>query len=219
MIIWSPTTATPRRRPGMERWNPDRTCTRQEQFILRRLKRNGKLFAFLRLHRHELFDDAFQAELESMYRDTGAGKYPNPPAFMAMVIFLQSYTGASDATAVELALLDLRWQMVLGCLGAVEPVFSQGALVEVRERMIAADLDRRLLERTAELARETGAFDPKKLPKTLRVAIDSSPLEGAGRVEDTINLLAHAGRKIVACAAALLGWTEERVCREPGIPP
>ena len=27
-------------------------------------------------HRHELFDDAFQAELETMYRDTGAGKPP-----------------------------------------------------------------------------------------------------------------------------------------------
>jgi Transposase DDE domain/Transposase domain (DUF772) len=202
----------------MDRWNPEQTCTRQEQFILKRLKRNGKLFAFLRLHRRELFDDAFQAELESMYRDSGAGKDPNPPAFMAMVLLLQSYTGASDATAVELALLDLRWQMVLGCLGAVEPVFSQGALVAFRERFIAAGLDRRLLERSAELGGETGAFDPRKLPKTLRVAIDSSPLEGAGRVEDTINLLAHAGRKIVACAAKLLDWTEERVCREAVIP-
>jgi hypothetical protein len=45
-------------------------------------------------------------------------------------------------------------------------------------------MDRRLLERTVELARKTKAFDFKKLPKTLRVAIDSSPLEGAGRVED-----------------------------------
>jgi hypothetical protein len=62
------------------------------------------------------------------------------------------------------------------------------------------------------------AFDWWKLPKTLRVAIDSSPLEGAGRVEDTLNLLGHAGRKIVACASALLRWTDERVCREAGVP-
>ena len=203
---------------AIERWNPSQIYTRQEQFILSRLKRNGKLYGFLRLHRHRLFDDGFQAELEAMYRNTGAGKDPNPPAFMAMVLLLQSYAGASDATAVELSLLDLRWQMVLGCLGATEPVFSQGAVSAFRARLIAADLDRRLLERTCELARETKAFDPKKLPKTLRVAMDSSPLEGAGRVEDTINLLAHAGRKIVTCAAQLLGWTEERVCREGGIP-
>ncbi len=203
---------------AIARWTPPQICTRQEQFVLGRLKRNGKLYAFLRRHRHEVFDDAFQAELETMYRNTGAGTDPKPPAFLAMVLLLQSYSGASDATAVELALVDLRWQMVLDCLGATEPVFSQGALVEFRNRLIAADLDLRLLERTVELARQTKEFDWKKLPKTLRVAIDSSPLEGAGRVEDTINLLAHAGRKIVACAASLLDWPPERVCREAGIP-
>jgi hypothetical protein len=50
------------------------------------------------------------------------------------------------------------------------------------------------------------------------VAVDSSPLEGAGRVEDTINLLGHAARKIVDCAADLLGWKADRVAREAGIP-
>ena len=202
----------------IKRWSPSQIVSRQEKFILGRLKRNGKLFAFLRQHRHELFDDGFQLELEAMYRDTGAGVAAHPPAFMAMVVLLQSYAGASDATAVELSLLDLRWQMVLDCLGVIEPVFSQGALFDFRERLIAADLDRRLLERSRELAYQTKAFDSKKLPKTLRVAMDSSPLEGAGRVEDTINLLGHAGRKIVACAAQLLGWTEERVCREADCP-
>jgi len=203
---------------SIKRWSPSQIISRQEKFILGRLKRNGKLYAFLRQHREQLFDDAFQLELETMYRDTGAGVEAHPPALMAMVLLLQSYAGASDATAVELSLLDLRWQMVLDCLGATEPVFSQGALFEFRQRLIAADLDRRLLERSRELAYVTKAFDPKKLPKTLRVAMDSSPLEGAGRVEDTINLLGHAGRKIVACAAQLLGWAQERVCREAGCP-
>src|SRR5437667_8974331 len=94
--------------------------------------------------------------------------------------------------------------MTLGCLGTEQPAFSQGALQEFRERLIGADMDRRLLERTVELARRTKAFDWRKLPKTLRVAIDSSPLEGAGRVEDTINLLAHAAHKALTCVAALL---------------
>ncbi len=31
-------------------------------------------------------------------------------------------------------------------------------------------------------------------------------------------MLGHAGRKIVACAAQLLGWTEDRVCREASCP-
>jgi hypothetical protein len=203
---------------AITRWNPSQTVTRQEEYLLKRLGRTRKLFGFLRRHRHELFDDAFQAELETMYRASGAGKEPKPPALMAMAMLLQGYVGASDAEAVELTVVDLRWQMVLGRLGEDEPAFSQGSFQAFRERLIAADLDRRLLERTTEIARQSGAYDPGKLPKTLRVAIDSSPLEGAGRVEDTINLLAHAGRKLVACAATLLDWDKERVCTEAGIP-
>jgi hypothetical protein len=117
---------------AIKRWSPSQIVSRQENFILGRLKRNGKLYAFLRQHRDQLFDDAFQRELETMYRDNGTGKDPHPPALLAMVVLLQSYAGASDATAVELSLLDLRWQMVLDCLGAVEPVFSQGALSDFR---------------------------------------------------------------------------------------
>ena len=202
----------------LPRWTPSQQPTLQEQALLRRLTRTRKLFSFLREHRHELFDDAFQQELETMYRDTGAGKEPVPPAQMAMAVLLQGYVGASDAEAVELTVVDLRWQMVLGCLGATTPAFSQGALCDFRHRLIRHDMDRRLLERTVELARKTRAFDWKKLPKTLRVAVDSAPLVGAGRVEDTFNLLGHAARKVVACVAAMLDWPVERVCTEAGIP-
>jgi hypothetical protein len=199
-------------------WKPPVAPTRQEEILLKRLDRVRKLLGFLRLHRHELFDERFQDELASMYRTTGAGKDALPPAMMAMATLVQGYLGISDAEMVELTVVDLRVQMVLGCLGAEKPAFSQGALQEFRERLIAADLDRRVLERTVELAKRTKGFDYRKLPKTLRVAIDSSPLEGAGRVEDTYNLLAHAARKVVRCAARFLGWPEERLCREAGIP-
>ena len=202
----------------IERWTPVVAPTKQEQFILKRLGRVRKLLGFLRLHRHELFDDAFQDELATMYRTTGAGKAARPPAMLAMAMLVQGYLGISDAEMIELTVLDLRVQMVLGCLGAQAPPFSQGALQEFRERVIAAEMDRRVLERTVELAKRTKAFDYRKLPKTLRVAIDSSPLEGAGRVEDTFNLLAHAASNVVGCAARLLGWTEERVYIQAGIP-
>jgi hypothetical protein len=203
---------------ALDRWKPRLDYTKQEERLLKRLRKTRKLFAFLRDHRSELFDEAFQAELESMYRGTGAGKAPTPPALLAMVVILQSYQGISDAEAVDLTVMDLRWQMVLDRLGEDEPAFAQGTLVDFRARMIRADLDIRLLERTVELARRTNTFDWKKLPKTLRVAVDSSPLVGAGRVEDTINLLAHAARKVVECAAEVLGWSAERVAREAGMP-
>jgi len=203
---------------AFERWTPREDYTKQEEFLLRRLRRTRKLFAFLRDHRRALFNEAFQAELESMYRDTGAGREPVPPALLAMIVLLQSYLGMSDAEAVELTVVDLRWQMVLDRLGSTEPACGQGTLVEFRERLIRNDMDRRLLERTVEFARETKAFDWKKLPKDLRVAVDSSPLAGAGRVEDTINLLGHAARKVVQCAADLLGWTADRVAEQAGTP-
>jgi len=199
-------------------WTPPVAPTRQEQFLLKRLDRVRKLLGFLRVHRHELFTEAFQEELASMYRTTGAGKEALPPALMAMAMLVQGYLGMSDAEMVELTVVDLRVQMVLGCLGAEAPAFSQGALQEFRERLIAADLDRRVLERTVDLAKRSQAFDYRKLPKTLRVAIDSSPLEGAGRVEDTFNLLAHAARRVVRAAGSLLGWTDAQVCARAGIP-
>jgi len=203
---------------AIERWRPRQSYTKQEEALLRRLRKGRKLFAFLRDYRHELFDDAFQAELESMYRDTGAGKDPTPPALLAMALLLQGYDGAGDAEAVELTVVDLRWQLVLDRLGRDDAAFAQDTLREFRERLIRFDMDRRLLERTVELARRTKAFDWRKLPKDLRVAIDSSPLEGAGRVEDTINLLGHAARNVTRCAADLLGWSFEKVATAAGIP-
>jgi hypothetical protein len=165
-----------------------------------------------------LFDDSFQRELESMYRATGEGKVPVAPALLAMVVVLQAYTGASDAEAVEHAILDARWQLVLDTSGREKPAFSQGTLQAFRDRLVAHDMDRRLLERTIELARQTSAFDWKKLPRQLRVAIDSRPLVGAGRVEDTINLLAHAARKVLSCAAELSNTTPARLATRAGVP-
>ncbi len=200
------------------RWNPPVPLTRQEKMIVKHLKRTRKLYVFLREHRHEVFDDDLQRELEAAYRDTGAGKDPIPPAMMAIATIIQAYERVSDAQAVQLSVVDLRWQMVLGTLGSAEPAFSQGAFFDFREKLIARGLDKRFLQRTAEIARSTKGFDAKKLPKTLRIAVDSSPLQGAGRVEDTINLIGHAARMVVDCTAQLLKVDFEEVCRRAGIP-
>jgi hypothetical protein len=201
---------------SIERWQPREELSRQEQALMKRLDRVRKLLGFLRVHRRRLFDDAFQSELATMYRDTGAGKSPVPPALMAMATLVQAYLGVSDAEMVELTVVDLRVQMTLDRLGADTPAFSQGALVDFRDRLIAADMDRRLLERTVELARETGGFDARKLPSSLRLAVDSSPFDGAGRVEDTFNLLGHAARKLVRCVARLLRWRPTTVAERAG---
>jgi hypothetical protein len=58
-------------------------------------------------------------------------------------------------------------------------------------------MDRRLLERTIELAAQMRAFGSRQL----RAALDSSPLWGTSRVEDTYNLLGHALRKALGVIA------------------
>ena len=189
------------------RWKVPVRLSKAEEAICKRCTRTGRLFSFLRRHRHELFPDEFQAELAELYADSPLGKPPLPPAMLAMVTLLQAAEGASDAVAVEEALFNRRWQMVLGCLSATEPPFSQGVLVDFRLRLVDAGLHHRLVEQSVAVAKATGSFGFKQL----KVALDSAPLWGAGRVEDTFNLIGHAMEVVVVCAAAVADCTAEEV--------
>jgi hypothetical protein len=48
---------------AVPRWSPSLTISKREQMLLKRLEKHRRLFAMLRQHRSELFDDAFQDEL------------------------------------------------------------------------------------------------------------------------------------------------------------
>jgi IS5 family transposase len=195
------------------RWTPPIETSALEDKILARCKK-AKLFVFLRQQRHRLFDDDFQVRLASMYVARTAGKAPVPPAMLAMVTLLQAALDVSDEDAVEFAVMDRRWQMLLGTLGTDEAPFSQGSLFNFRERLIAHDLDEALLDRTVALAKETRGFSFK----SLRAAFDASPLFGAGRVEDTFNLIGHAARELLRAAAKRLSLDEEAAAVQAGIP-
>ena len=73
----------------MDRWKPPIEISKKEQLIMKRLGRVRTLFGFLREKRHVMFDDSFQGQLEEMYRRSGAGDAPHPPAFLCMVTLLQ----------------------------------------------------------------------------------------------------------------------------------
>src|SRR5437773_4381319 len=180
-------------------WSPPVEVSPAEQRVLDRCKK-ARLYVFLRQHRHELFDEAFQRELMGMYPERKRGRAVVAPAKLAMATILQAWLGLSDEDAVETAEMDRRWQMCLGSIGADEAPFSQGVLFQFRQRLIAHDLDRRLLERTVELARTTHGFGHT----ALRAAFDSSPLFGAGRGVDPFNLLGHAMRGVVEAVAGRL---------------
>ncbi|HYQ91358.1 MAG TPA: transposase, partial [Candidatus Competibacteraceae bacterium] len=194
-------------------WSPPQDLSPAEEKIAARAVKKKKLFVFLRAIRTELLDQAFQEELAEMYRQTGAGKPPLPPALLAMATLLQAYTRVSEQEAVELTLDSKRWQLVLDGLGAEEPLFSQGALFDFRMRRISTGMDQRLLERTVELARARGGFEAK----ALRLALDSSPLWGHGRVEDTFNLLGHAAHQVIACLAELTRHEVAHVLEQIGL--
>jgi hypothetical protein len=181
-------------------WRPPAEPSPAELAVIKAVRR-ARLFVFLRLHRHELFDEQFQAELARAYADSPKGQPPVPPARLALATILQAYTGVSDDEVIEATVMDRRWQLVLDCLGAEEPPFSKGTLAGFRKRLIEKDLDRRLIERTVELAARTRGFGAR----ALRGALDSSPLWGAGRVEDTFNLMGHALRKALGVIAVLQG--------------
>jgi Transposase domain (DUF772) len=187
-------------RPGV--WQPPVEPSRLEREVIKRIKR-AKLFVWLREHRHELFDEDVQAELAQMYADKPVGHPPVPPAQLALATILQAYTGTSDDEVIEATVMDRRWQLVLDCMDHAQAPFSKATLGAFRARLIERGLDRRLVERTVALY---GQLTGRVAAGKLRAALDSSPLWGAGRVEDTINLLGHALRKVVGVLARRQGW-------------
>lgn len=194
-------------------WNPPVELSAAEQKVVKRIKR-AKLFTFLRQVRHELFDEAFQAELATIYDDKAKGHPPVAPAQLCLTLILQAYTGVSDDEAIEALFMDRRWQLVLDCLEGEEAPFSKGTLVEFRAALIAKGMDRRLVERTVEMAQTRSGVSPR----SLRAALDSSPLWGAGRVEDTYNLLGHALKKALSVIARQQGRELTEVAVEAGAP-
>jgi IS5 family transposase len=196
-------------RPSL--WQPPVELSAQEEQIVKRI-RKAKLFVFLRQHRHELLNEVFQQELASLYRPTERGQPPVAPAMLALALILEAYTGVSDDEVIEATAMDRRWQLVLDCVDTQEAPFSKGTLVAFRRRLIEGQMDRRLIERTIEIASQSQEFGPK----ALRAALDSSPLWGAGRVEDTYNLMGHALKKVMRVVADQQGRELVEVVKEAG---
>jgi hypothetical protein len=181
-------------------WQPPVALSREEQSIVGRIRR-AKLFVFLRERRHDLFAEAFQAELAALSAESPLGPPPIAPAHLALALILQASTGVSADEVIEATTMDRRWQLALDGLDGHEPPCSTGTLVGYRGRLMGQNLDRRLIERPSEVAKASGALSPK----AVRVALDSRPLWGAGKVEDTDNLVGHARRKALGVIARQQG--------------
>jgi hypothetical protein len=98
--------------------------------------------------------------------------------------------------------MDRRWQLVLDCMDHAQAPCSKTTLVTFCTRLVEHGLDRRLVERTVALSGQlTGRIAGASYGRRLTPARC-----GAGRVEDTINLLGHALGKVVGVLARQQGW-------------
>jgi hypothetical protein len=194
-------------------WSPPIETTKLEQALLKRCAKR-KLFIFLRLHRHEIFDAEMQEQLVAAYDERRRGEPAVPPAQLAMAALLQAAFNVPDHEVPELLVVERRWQMVLDCANVDEPPFTQATVHRFRQRLIEHGLDQALFEKTIALAKKSGAFGAAKL----RAAFDACPLYGAGRVEDTFNLIGRAAFHVVRTAAARLDKSVEEVALAAGIP-
>lgn len=198
--------------PEHRHWVCPIELSKAEKKICSRLKNHGKLYVFLRKYRHLIFTDEINHQLLSMYQDHPRGHPAVPTALLGMVTLLQAYEQTSDAGATLNSTFDMRWQMVLNSLGAEKAPFSQGTLCDFRHRLVKHNMDVILLERTVEIAKEVGGFCYKQL----RIALDSAPLQGAGRVEDAFNLIGHALELLVDCAAQIKQIEASQILQESG---
>ena len=108
----------------MQRWTPRVDLLPQEKMLMKRLTRVRALLDFCGCTDTSCWMPRSRRSSRNVPAD-GRGRGANPRRCFAWSCS-QGYVGASDAEAVELSLVDLRWQMVLDCLGATSPPFSQG---------------------------------------------------------------------------------------------
>ena len=176
----------------MNSWNADVELSEQEIRLLK-LSKKQKLWSFFRLQRHQILSEDIRKDLQGMYLVSEVGRPASCPERLFLALLLQAAFNVADHEVVALSAVDQRWQMVLDCLGESEPAFSQGSVFKFRERIREHGLMARLLSNTVAIARESKGFGHKRL----RTLFDSSPLFGAGRVEDTFNLLGRAIAQLV----------------------
>lgn len=141
-------------------WHPSVELSAPEQKVVKRIKK-AKLFIFLREVRHELFDDEFQVELATIFKDSSTGKCPISPARLALAIILQAYTGVSDDEVIEALEMDRR------CPNQVAVPFVAGKVVHFPAALCASC---RLQERctTSKTGRSISVHLDEKFLQELR---------------------------------------------------
>lgn len=127
------------------------------------------------------------------------GRPSVPPAFMSRVMLLMYLEGASDREAEERAQYDLRWKHALS-LPIDQAGFCHTTLHRFRLRLLNHDATHVLFDKILDLARELEILTEAQ---TARV-VDSTPVLGAGAVQNTYTLIRKALQKVRTTAGSRL---------------
>lgn len=130
-------------------------------------------------------------ELADLYKSKTRGNVSIPPSLVCLVLLLMYYEDVSDVEAAERMKYDLRWKLALG-VPLDWPGFDRTVLVKFRARLLAANKERVIFDRTIRVAREAGL-----VARGERQLLDSTNTIGQAAVMDTYQLLRTGIRKLL----------------------
>jgi len=173
--------------------------------MLGRRKAQGSLFDAIGLP-HRVSADSFYGRMAAvsdvLFRDDDLkglycpdnGRPSLPPSLMSGVLLLQFYDDVSDEEAVERLQFDLRWKVALR-LPLDYPGFDSSSLTHFRQRLVENGQERYAFDRLVAVGRAAGF-----IPDKVTLLIDTTPVKGAGAVQDTYTLLRKGIRKLLRAA-------------------
>jgi hypothetical protein len=152
----------------------------------------NSIYALLHRERDRLFPDEMFADLFS-----DKGRRSVPPSVVATVMVLQRLEGLSDREATERYSFDARWRYAAG-VGSYDcggwGSFAHTVLVDFRARLDRSSDNRRIFDRSVEVAGEAGLVGATRV-------LDSTPLYDAVATMDTITLVRSAMRGLFKAVA------------------
>jgi len=146
----------------------------------------GSMFAFLAVHRAEVFPDADYADL---FAPPGSGRPSLPATQMAAVLALQALHDYSDRETAEAVRFDVRWKVAIGA-PLDDPGFDPSSLVYWRNRIARSERPYRVNDAVRKIVEQTGVLKGRR-----RRAVDSTILADAVATQDTVTQLVSAIRR------------------------
>jgi hypothetical protein len=167
----------------------------------RHLVTKGSFYERLADHGHEVFGDD---DFAGLYSD-GMGRPSIPPSVMVRAMLCATHDRTpSDAETSRRTRVDADWKAAMGVDDDFEGIAPRTFSL-MRARMIAHDADNRLFEATLAKAVQAGIFKGR-----LTAIIDSSPVNGAGAVADSYELIRGFLRQAARAAGDRLSRSARR---------